>query len=219
MDEPLLRDRLRALPVFDYSLPEPDATTTGDDPIELFVEWLEAAIDARVEQPHAMTLATASKSGIPSSRTLLLKDVTRDGLWFATSSGSPKGRDLAENPRAALTFYWRSQGRQVRVTGMVTKGARAVSEADFLARHPIARATFIAGNSSEPLPPQAEREAKLTSARALIESDPSFVPGEWSSYVVDPDAVEFWQAAGDHSQTRLKYVRLSDGWSRESLWP
>lgn len=166
-----------------------------------------------------MTIATANRAGEASARTLLLKDVTADGLWFATLSTSPKGRDLAENPHAALLLYWREQGRQIRVSGSVELGSRDLARADFLARHPNARAIAAGGQQSEPLPSDAEYDAAVAGARERIDADPEYVPGEWTAYLMRPIEFEFWQAARERDQLRLRYRRTDDRWTRELLWP
>ena len=99
------RPRLRALPVFETEPPVFDTAAVPDDPLELVAEWLDLAIESGAPQPHVATLVTVSAEGDPSSRTLILKDLTPEGLWFATPSDSPAGRDLAAHPGAALQFY------------------------------------------------------------------------------------------------------------------
>lgn len=219
MNDASWRDRLRELPVFAGDLPEFDPDAAPADPLVLLEEWLASALDASVSQPHAMTLATADAMGAPSARTLLLKDITPQGLWFATLATSPKGRDLTENPRAALLLYWREQGRQVRVVGTVETGPRALARADFLARHPNARAIAAAGVQSEPIPGEAEYAAAIREARERIEAEPDFVPESWQTYVVRPAEFEFWQAARERDQLRLRYRLEGIGWTRDLLWP
>jgi pyridoxamine 5'-phosphate oxidase len=220
MSEASWRDRLRGLTVFGGQLPAFDTDIAPDDPAELLAEWLAFALETGVSQPHAMTIATVDREGAPSARTLLLKDITPEGLWFATLSTSPKGRDLAENPRAALLFYWREHGRQIRVTGSVETGSRALARLDFLTRHPNARAIAAGGQQSEPLPAtEAEYAAAVQSAREQIAADPGYVPEEWQAYLVRPAELEFWQAARERDQLRLRYLREGDGWRRELLWP
>ena len=134
------RTRLRALPVFETEPPVFDTAAAPDDPLELVAEWLELAIAYGAPQPHAVTLVTVSADGDPSSRTLILKDLTTEGLWVATPSDSPAGRDLAVRPRAALQFYWPVVGRQIRVEGAAAPGPAEVSRADWEARSAPARA-------------------------------------------------------------------------------
>ena len=121
-----LRDMLRGQKVFPAWMPVFDPDTAPDDPVTLFLRWLEAAIQAGVQAPHAMTLATADGRGQPSSRVLICKDVDTEGRWyFASSTASGKGRDLAVNPGAALSFWWPQQGRQIRVGGAAGRSRRA----------------------------------------------------------------------------------------------
>lgn len=133
MTEPL-RDRLRALPDFPEDLPVFDPARAPDDAAELFVQWLDEALAAGVHQPHAATLSTAGPTGHVTARTLILKDLL-DGLWvFAGARSTRKGVDLAANPSAALTFYWPTRGRQIRVTGEVEELDSSVAAADWAAR-------------------------------------------------------------------------------------
>jgi len=215
-----LRQKLRSIKVFPADLPAFDTDAAPAHPLDLLVEWVGAAIDAGVAQPHAMTLATATASGIPSARTLLLKDVTSDGVWFASLSTGVKGHEIDENPACALVMYWREQGRQVRITGEASRGPREVSEADFLSRHPRARAGAIGGDQSKPLPAdRADERAAIEKAAALIEANPEFVPDAWNAYVVAPKTVEFWQAGPNREETRLRYELGTHGWFSELIWP
>lgn len=128
------RELLRSLPDFPDELPEFDPATAPADPAELFRLWLAGALAAGERQPNACSLATADELGRPSSRMLILKDIDDDGWHFATSRDSRKGRELAANPHAALTFYWQLQGRQVRVAGDVVELSAAASASDWNAR-------------------------------------------------------------------------------------
>jgi pyridoxamine 5'-phosphate oxidase len=215
-DDPSLRDRLRRLPGVKAEFPYFDTDATPDEPIALFLEWLEAAIAGGVVQPHAMSIATATLNGHPSNRTLLLKDVDATSVWFATLSSGPKGIDLLDNPEAALVLYWREQGRQVRIVGTVEAGPREVSEYDFLQRQPTARARAIAGRQSEPV---EDFDAHLQPALAKVETDPDFVPADWVAYRLTPSSVEFWQAEREREQVRLRYLREGQGWLKDLLWP
>jgi pyridoxamine 5'-phosphate oxidase len=217
MTEPAsLRDRLRALPSVKARFPYFDTDQTPDEPLPLLIEWLEAAIDGDVLQPHAMSIATSTVDGHPSNRTLLLKDVDETSVWFASLSSGPKGLELAENPEAALVLYWREQGRQIRLVGTVEEGPRTVSERDFLQRQPPARARAIAGRQSEPI---EDFDAHLKPALRKLEANPNFVPVDWVAYRLSPWSVEFWQAERERDQVRLRYLREHAGWVKDLLWP
>ncbi len=215
-DDQNLRERLRRIPTVAATFPYFDTDAAPPEPIPLFVEWLDAAIDGGVSQPLAMSIATATRDGHPSNRTLILKDVDAESLWFASLSTGTKGRQLAENPEAALVFYWREHGRQIRVVGTVEEGPREVSRLDFLARTPNARARAIAGNQGEPI---EDLDARLAAARELLEKDPDFVPADWVAYRVIPSTVEFWQAERERDQVRLRYERCGTSWTKDVLWP
>lgn len=129
-----LRLSLRALPDFPDLLPAFDPAQAPVDPVELFLEWFENAVEADVPQPHAFSLATATAEGVVSSRMLILKNI-EDGAWqFASTSGSRKGRELTANPHGAMNFYWALLGRQVRVVGAVALLSAEASALDWAER-------------------------------------------------------------------------------------
>src|SRR3981081_4503344 len=141
-----IRELLRAIPVFAGNLPGFDPEAAPGDPVPLFVQWLAAAVGGRVPEPHAMTLSTVDQQGRPSSRVLVCRDVDAAGSWyFASTAASRKGRELRDNPHAALTFYWPQQGRQIRLRGTAAPAGAERSAADFLARSPQARAESLTG--------------------------------------------------------------------------
>jgi pyridoxamine 5'-phosphate oxidase len=218
-DRPELRTVLRSLPVFAVDLPEFDVEQVPDDPANLFVTWLTAAIDAGVREPHAMTLSTCGENGQPDARVLILKDLDSQGWWFATDSTGAKGRQLTQSPVAALTFYWPDMGRQVRVRGGVVVASRERSAEDFLDRGLGARAVALASQESDPLQHLAECTAAVTAARERLEDDPGLVSPTWALYAVVADQIEFWQADSDRQHVRLQYVRDQVRWTRRLLWP
>ena len=162
---PGLRERLRALPVLGTDLPGLDPDAAPDDPVDLFVAWLEDAVDAGLPAPHAATLSTADAGGRVDARTLILQDVGPDGWSFATRSDSPKGAALAENPHAALTFLWRERGRQVRVRGPVVRLGPEASAADF-SRGPSSRARRRSRARRAPRSRRAPRTARRGTRRS-----------------------------------------------------
>lgn len=190
------------------------------DPLDLVRRWLAAAVDGGVVQPQAMVLSTTSVAddGAPSARVVLLKDLD-DSLWFSTSTLSPKGRDVAADPRVALTFAWSSQGRQVRVTGAAHAGDRAEAEEDFRHRHPETRVAAMVERQSAPVPPQDVVDRRTDELRAELDADPDLVPDDWRVFHVVPTSVEFWQGSTGRDQARVRYDRDGDGWRRGQLWP
>ena len=204
------RERLRGLQVFGADLPTFDVGTAPSTPFELFEKWLTEAIDARVVQPHSMTLATAG----PQARTLILKDVDARGFWFASSDDSPKGRALAADRHAALLFYWRELGRQVRIEGVAVRGTPEQNAADFLDRSPSARTGVFAGHQSAPID-RVELDLEAARARA----DAGDVAEDWVAWCVEPRSVEFWQAEASRDHTRLRYEHGANGWEQHRLLP
>jgi pyridoxamine 5'-phosphate oxidase len=214
-----IRDELRALPVFSVPSPSLDYSDLSAAPSELFRDWLDAAITAGVPEPHAMTLSTVDPDGAPDARVLILKDQIRDDWYFASSSVSAKGRQLDEEHRAALTFYWPGIGRQVRVRGQVERLDVGASGSDFLARGLGARAVALASAESSPLEDRRQCVVAVTEAQELLMRDPNLVAAHWSLYSLIADQVEFWQADADRLHHRIQYRRKHGAWIRGLLWP
>jgi pyridoxamine 5'-phosphate oxidase len=211
---------LRELPVFATTPPPFDTNRAPDDPVALFIEWLDGAIALRVAEPHAMTLSTIDADGAPDARVLILKDVDHRGWWFAGSSTGRKGHQLEQRSAAALTFYWPALGRSIRVRGRVATASPERSAADFQERGFGARAVALASEESAPLGSLAECAVAVTAARAMLHANPNLGSPSWTRYVVEPDRVEFWQADADRQHLRLCYTKSTgDGWSRGLLWP
>lgn len=214
-----LKRLLRGIEVFEGDLPLFDPRETPDEPVALFTDWLLDAVRAGVREPHAMTLSTADADGAPSARVLILKDVGPDGWQFASDAGSPKGRELAGRPYAALTFYWSPLARQVRIRGPVAAADPELSAADFLARGAGARAEALLGRQSRPLADPAERDAAVGESLARVEAEPGLVAPGWTLYAVRPETVEFWQGDKARRHTRLVYESAPPGWTKRMLWP
>ncbi|WP_130394183.1 pyridoxine/pyridoxamine 5'-phosphate oxidase [Nocardiopsis dassonvillei] len=216
-----VRDLLRGLPVFSGVLPGFDPGAAPEDPAELFLEWFSEAVESGVAEPHAMTVTTVDGEGAPSARVVIMKDFTPEGWWFATTTGSRKGRELARNPAVALLFHWIGQGRQVRVRGRAELAAPERCAADYLARPLESRVAGLHGRQSEPLDDLADVDRVARESRERLERDPELVPEDWGLYLVRPTEVEFWQADRDRRHTRLRYTRpgVDASWERGLLWP
>jgi pyridoxamine 5'-phosphate oxidase len=190
------------------------------DPLEQFARWFEDARRAGLELPEAMTLATADGDGTPSARMVLLKGVDERGFVFFTNYESRKGRELADNPRAALVFHWPlAPRRQVLVTGSVERVPDAESEEYFRSRPHGSRLAALASRQSTVVP---DREA-LDRAFAVLESKHPGVdvprPDWWGGYVLQPHTVEFWQNRPNRLHDRLRYRRDGGAWILERLSP
>lgn len=213
------RDLLRSLPALTGDLPEVDPYQLPADPVLAFEGWLAEAVAAGVPEPHAVLLATTGPDGAPSARVVLLTDVA-DGAWvFATDARTAKSRDLAANPRAALTFYWQPLGRQVRVAGRAHALDAAACAADFLRRSPSARAAALASRPGEQLLSVGELADAVVEARVRVDREPGLVVPTWQLWAVEPDEVELWQGVSDRAHLRVRYVRVEDRWDRHLDWP
>jgi pyridoxamine 5'-phosphate oxidase len=215
-----MREVFRGLEVFPADLPEFDVESAPEDPVTLFLTWLDEAVRDKVLGPHVMTLATADAAGRVSSRVLICKDVDDTGRWyFASSAESVKGRDLAVNPRAAVSFYWPQQGRQIRIRGAAGSAGRRASAEDFLARPPASRAAALIGQQSEPMSELADLDDAFRASQAKVEADPGILAPDWTLYALSAEAVEFWQADHQRRHLRLQYLRADGAWSKRLLWP
>nr|WP_019993283.1 MULTISPECIES: pyridoxal 5'-phosphate synthase [unclassified Streptomyces] len=212
---------MRGLEVFAGPLAAFDPGAAPDDPVDLFLSWLTEAVEARLPDPHAMTVSTVDEHGDPWARVLILKNVDADGWQFAAHADSPKGRQLAARPSAALTFYWPALGRQVRVRGPVIAEPAERGAADFLARSASARAESLVGRQSRHLDDVAERDRAVKESLSRVEKDPTLVAKAWTLHTLVPVTVEFWQADASRVHTRLRYERDAAGapWERHLLWP
>lgn len=190
-----------------------------DDPFELFREWFDAAAAAGVELTEAMTLATATPDGRPSARTVLLKGVDDRGFVFFTNYESRKGRELEQNPHAALVFVWHVEPRrQVIVRGRVERVPQAESEAYFRTRPLGSRLATWASRQSEVIPNREAVEQAYADAEERFGDDPPLPPW-WGGYVLEPEAFEFWENRPNRLHERLRYTREEGGWRVERLAP
>ncbi|MFB6894743.1 pyridoxal 5'-phosphate synthase [Kitasatospora sp. NPDC056327] len=206
-------------------LPTFDAEAAPAEPGPLFVDWLATALHAGVLDPQVFTLSTVDADGMPDARVLVLRDVDPAGTgWvFSTAADSPKGRQLADHPAAALTVYWPQLGRQVRVRGTVERAADQVAGAEFATRSPAARIGALVGRQSEPLGSPAEYEEAVAVARRRLETTPDAVAAGHAVYTLWAHEVEFWQGDAERHHVRLRYTRTgpvrTPEWSRTLLWP
>jgi pyridoxamine 5'-phosphate oxidase len=190
------------------------------DPIKQFSNWFTAAVEAGIRDANAMSLATATAGGRPFVRIVLLKGFDQDGFVFFTNYESQKGQQLAENPYAALAFYWMALDRQVRVSGPVEKTSRQASERYFHSRPPGSQLGAWASPQSRTIDGRRVLEGKLAQITERFAEGPVPLPPHWGGFLVRPDVVEFWQGRPNRLHDRFRYRRESDGpWEIERLAP
>jgi pyridoxamine 5'-phosphate oxidase len=169
---------------------------------------------------NAMTLATADKQGRPSARIVLLKGVDERGFVFFTNYDSRKGRELADNPQAALVFYWADQERQVCVSGRVSPLPAPESDAYFQSRPRGSKLGAWASKQSRPVPDRAALEANWRQTEARYPGPEVPRPPHWGGFLLVPSAIEFWQGRPNRLHDRLRYTRQPEGrWLIERLSP
>ena len=195
------------------------ARPVTDDPIERFQEWFREAEQAGVEVPEAMTLATAGADGAPSARMLLLKGADDEGFVFYSGYVSRKAGELDQNPRAALVFYWRPLGKQVRVEGPVERVSERESAAYFATRPRGSQLAAWASQQSQPLESREELERRYAELKREYAGREVPRPPHWGGFRLRPDAIEFWEHRENRLHDRFCYTRAREGWIAELLSP
>lgn len=188
------------------------------DPIQQFKNWFQAALSAGVAEPNAMTLATVDATGQPSSRIVLLKDIDERGFTFYTNYQSRKGRELAANPKAALTIFWPGLERQICVRGACEKVSREESEAYYKSRPIGNRLGAWVSSQSTAIPNREFLEGKLQEVTARFGDNPP-LPDYWGGFLLRPETVDFWQGRPSRLHDRFLYTRNAEGWKLERLSP
>ncbi len=190
------------------------------DPIRLFKKWFDQAVQAKLAEPNAMTLATSTPAGKPSARMVLLKGFDQNGFVFYTNYNSRKGRELEQNPHAALVLFWQPLERQIRITGRVSKVTAAESDAYFHSRPLGSRFSASISKQSSVIGSRAELLKKLKVIEEKYPKGDPPRPIHWGGFRVHPTEIEFWQGGAFRLHDRLRYRRLRDGsWRVDRLSP
>lgn len=201
--------------------PPLEADALDPNPLRQLDLWVESARAAGMQEPTAATLATATADGRPSARIVLYKGVDEGGLSFYTNYHSRKGRELAENPFAAMVFWWDRLERQVRVEGAVEPLPRAVSATYFASRPRESQLSAVVSEQSETVTSREALEARMEEAAAHFGDGAIPCPAHWGGYRLRPDRVEFWQGRLGRAHDRLVYLRSAGNqdWQIARLQP
>ena len=203
-----------------YALEALSETDVLPDPLAQFDRWFREVMEAQLPEPNAMTLATASPEGRPSARIVLLKGIDHQGFVFFTNYESRKGRELADNPQAALLFNWLQLERQIRIEGRVERIEANESEIYFQSRPKGSQIGAWTSPQSQVIPDRSvlvNKQKHLETQYATAEVLP--LPPFWGGYRLLPDMLEFWQGRPSRLHDRIRYVRVETGWKIERLAP
>lgn len=198
---------------------QPSTETLGPDPLSIFEAWFAEAQALDPKTADAMTLATASSSGRPSARTVLYKGLDDGALCFVTNYESRKGQELAQNPQAALVFFWSSLNRQVRFEGRVERTSAAWSDRYFASRARMSQVGAWASAQSQIIASRDALEARIAAAEARFEGGPVARPPHWGGFRLVPERIEFWLGQDARLHDRYSYQRGASGWAVNRLSP
>lgn len=211
-------EEARSQAAFSAEADQGDVFGDTEDPLALFREWLKLATQHEINDPNAMTLATADDTGFADARIVLLKDLDH-GFTFYTNTQSAKGMQLARNPRAAILFHWKSIRRQVRIRGAVEPVSKEVADAYFASRDRGSRIGAWASQQSRPMSEEGILETRIADYESVFEGREVQRPDWWSGYRVVPQTVEFWVNRPFRLHDRKRFVRDGESWTTETLYP
>lgn len=188
-----------------------------ENPFDQFKLWYNEELESKSNLPDAMTLSTAGADMMPSSRIVFMRILTEEGFIFFTNYRSKKGRQLEENPKASLLFFWPRLIRQVRVEGLVERCSEQISDDYFNSRPLPNRAASLLSKQSEPLDDKEEFDNNII---RLSENEEMVIrPQHWGGYILKPQLFEFWQNREHRSHDRFAYTLEGPGWKITRLYP
>ena len=188
-----------------------------DNPIDLFREWFNDALENEPFDPNAMSLATVNNLGFPSCRIVLLKEISHDGFTFFTNYESRKGIEIENNNRVAATFFWPSTERQIRIRGSVERISSELSDNYFSSRPLDSQISALVSAQSKPiddLSPLRNEAQRIKESYAPLKR-----PDAWGGYIIYPSKIEFWQGGTNRLHTRFEYYLEDSIWKIKQLAP
>lgn len=203
----------------EYTLQELSESSVAADPFVQFANWFDEYLNSAPLEPNAFTLSTVSEDGTPSSRVVLLKGFDPNGFVFFTNYESKKARDLAANPRAAMSFFWPELERQVHIRGNAGRTSREESETYFASRPEASRLGAWASRQSEVLSGRKELEDRLAEIRARFDGNEIPCPPFWGGFRIVPVRFEFWQGRASRLHDRICYELVDSEWKIVRLSP
>lgn len=189
------------------------------NPLQQFSSWMQEAIDGELSEPNAMILTTALPNGMPSSRVVLLKDITQKGFVFFTNYQSRKGMEIVANPNVALVFDWHQMERQVRIEGVAEKIPPEESDVYFNSRPETSKLGAWISPQSKVLQSRAELDNLQRVTQLRFTGRPIDRPPHWGGFLIVPNLVEFWQGRPNRLHDRILYVRSEESWKTQRLAP
>lgn len=192
----------------------------GPDPLRALQRWFVDAREQGLGEEFPFTLATVDEAGAPDARPVIVRAVDDEGLTYYADTRSPKGRHVARDPRAAMSYFWPGLKRHVRVRGHVVVAPRPESDAAFASRERRSQIGYWTSHQSRPVADRAALEAQQDATVARFEHEELTRPEHWVVYRLQPDYVEFWQSGERHLHDRIAYTRTGEGgWRAERLQP
>jgi len=203
----------------DYLFKDLNEIEINSDPFIQFEIWFKESIQHNITETNAMFLATCSKHGMPSVRTVLLKDFNDKGFSFYTNYLSKKGKELQENPKASILFFWKEIERQIRIEGITEKVTRDESEKYFHSRPFGSQIAALTSEQSKVIPDRKFLEGKYTELKNKYEGKEIPLPENWGGYRLIPESIEFWQGRQNRLHDRILYTKVNGDWKIERLSP
>ncbi|MDE3235072.1 MAG: pyridoxamine 5'-phosphate oxidase [Bacteroidota bacterium] len=204
----------------DYILQSLNEADVAANPIEQFARWWEDAIKSEIDEVNAMTVATATKEGVPAARIILLKGFDERGFIFFTNYQSAKGNEIADNPQVALLFFWKELERQIRISGTIEKIGAKDSDDYFQSRPAGSRLGAWSSPQSTVIESRQVIEDNYARYEQQFDNGNIPRPPHWGGYLVKPQKIEFWQGRSSRMHDRLLYSLQADGqWKLERLAP